>query len=109
MRNDHERILDILEAIQRIEQVSSHGKDAFYHDELVQVWIIYHLQIIGEAVRSISTEFCASHTDIPWSDIIGMRNILVHQYFGIDKDAVWKVVEHDLPIMKTRFEQYTRQ
>jgi uncharacterized protein with HEPN domain len=38
-----------------------------------------------------------------------MRNILVHQYFGIDKDAVWKVVEHDLPIMKTRFEQYTRQ
>ena len=106
MRNDHERILDIIEAIQRIEQVSSQGKDAFYHDELIQVWIIYHLQIIGEAVRAISPEFCASHTTIPWSDIIGMRNILVHHYFGIDKDAVWKVVEQDLPLIKMQFEQY---
>jgi uncharacterized protein with HEPN domain len=58
-------------------------------------------------VRAISPEFCASHPDIPWSEIIGMGNILVHQYFGIDKDAVWGVVEHDLPIMKIRFGQYT--
>jgi uncharacterized protein with HEPN domain len=108
MRSDHERILDILEAIQRIEQVSSQGKVSFCHDELIQVWIIYHLQIIGEAVRAISPEFCASHTDIPWSDIIGMRNLLVHHYFGIDKEAVWEVVERDLPIIKTRFEQYSK-
>lgn len=107
MRNDRERILDILEAIERIDLVASQGKDAFYRDEMIQVWVIHHLQIIGEAVRAISPEFCASHAGIPWSDIIGMRNILVHQYFGIDKDAVWKVVEHDLPLIKKQFEQYS--
>jgi len=70
---------------------------------MVQVWVIHHLQIIGEAVRGISSEFRTAHLEIPWADIIGMRNILIHQYFGIDKDAVWKVVEHDLPILKELF------
>jgi len=109
MRNDHERVLDILEAIQKIETVAPQGKDAFYNNEQIQVWVIFHLQIIGEAVRSVSPEFCASHPDIPWSDIIGMRNILIHQYFGIDKEAVWKVVEHDLPLIKKQFEQYSEE
>ncbi|WP_292408536.1 MULTISPECIES: DUF86 domain-containing protein [unclassified Methanoculleus] len=53
--------------------------------------MIYHLQIIGEAVRGISSEFRAANPDIPWSDIIGMRNVLIHHYFGIDRNAV----EHD--------------
>ncbi len=62
--------------------------------------MIHHLQIIGEAVRGISPEFRAANPDIPWSDIIGMRNILIHHYFGIDRAAVWNVVERDLPALK---------
>jgi uncharacterized protein with HEPN domain len=103
MRDDRERVLDILEAIAQIEKVVSRGRDVFYRDELVQVWVIYHLQIIGEAVRGISQEFRSTHTDMPWTEMIGMRNILVHHYFGIDKDAVWKVVEQDLPDLKEKF------
>lgn len=102
MRDDRERIRDILEAIAQIEKVASRGKGVFYQDELVQVWIIHHLQIIGEAVRGISPEFRSVHTGIPWMEMIGMRNILVHHYFGIDKDAVWKVVEQDLPDLKNK-------
>jgi uncharacterized protein with HEPN domain len=103
MRDDHGRVLDIIEAIARIEKVSSRGRDLFFQDEMVQVWVIHHLQIIGEAVRGISPEFKSSHPEIPWVEIIGMRNILVHHYFGIDRDAVWKVVEHDLPLLKEQF------
>ena len=67
-------MLDVLEAIERIERVSVRGRDHFYEDEMAQVWVIHHLQIIGEAVRGISLEFRTADPDIPWSDIIGMRN-----------------------------------
>ncbi|MFA6364555.1 DUF86 domain-containing protein [Methanoregula sp.] len=104
MRDDRERVLDILEALDKIEKVSARGRDYFYDEEMAQVWVIHHLQIIGEAVRGISLDFRTANPDIPWSDIIGMRNILIHHYFGIDRDAVWRVVEHDLPVLKTKFQ-----
>ena len=100
MRDDRERVLDILEAIERIQKISVRGREYFYNDEMAQVWVIHHLQIIGEAVRGISLKFGTGNPGIPWSGIIGMRNILVHHYFGIDRDAVWNVVENDLPALK---------
>lgn len=92
MRNERERLLDILEAIERIEKYAEEGKDAFEADELIQTWIVHHITSIGEACRGLSNEFQANHANVPWADIIGMRNILVHHYFGIDTDAVWSVV-----------------
>lgn len=109
MRDDRERVLDILEAIERIERVSVRGREFFYDDEMAQVWVIHHLQIIGEAVRGISSEFRTANPDIPWSDIIGMRNVLIHHYFGIDRDAVWNVVEHDLPALKSQLLSRVRE
>lgn len=61
---------------------------------------MYHITIIGEACRALPNEFKARYANVPWADIVGMRNILVHQYFGIDIDAVWSVVEHDIPELK---------
>lgn len=104
MRNERERLLDILEAIERIEKYAEEGKDAFEADELIQTWIVHHIAIIGEACRSLPNEFQAEHANVPWADIIGMRNILVHHYFGIDTDAVWSVVERDLPELKLNVE-----
>ena len=109
MRDDLERILDIIEAIERIDKVSARGRDYFYDDEMAQVWVIHHLQIIGEAVRGISLEFRTANPGIPWSNIIGMRNILVHHYFGIDRDAVWNVVEDDLPRLKMQLLSQTQE
>ena len=106
MRDDHGRVFDILEAISRIERVYIEGKKKFGEDEMAQVWVIHHLEIIGEAARGISEEFKDSHGEIPWSEMIGMRNILIHQYFGIDKEAVWQVVEKDLPVLKSHFKKY---
>jgi len=100
MRNERERLLDILEAIERIEKYAEEGKASFESDELIQTWVMYHITIIGEACRALSDDFQARYANVPWADIIGMRNILVHQYFGIDTDAVWSVVEHDIPELK---------
>jgi len=58
---------------------------------------LYHIQITGEAANGISMEFQKSHPSIPWKDIIAMRHLLVHQYFGIDKDEVWNTARQDLP------------
>jgi uncharacterized protein with HEPN domain len=100
MRSDRERLLDILEAIERIEKYAKEGEAMFEADELIQTWVIHHIEVIGEACRSLPAEFQARHSNIPWADIIGMRNLLVHHYFGIDTDAVWNVAENDIPELK---------
>ena len=74
----------------------------FDRDELVQTWVLHHLQIIGEAVRGLSDEIRSAHPDIPWAQIAAMRNILVHDYFGIDLEEVWAAVVRDLPQLKAK-------
>lgn len=101
MRDDRERLLDIQEAIERIEKYAAQGQEAFEQDELIQTWIVHHLQIIGEASRAISSSLRDQHPGVPWTKIIGMRNILVHDYFGTDTDVVWSVVENDLVPLKS--------
>lgn len=102
MRDDIERLRDIQEAIGRIQQHAAKGRSAFEQDELLQTWVVHHLQIIGEATRHLSSALKENHPEIPWSRIIGMRNILVHDYFSIDIEAVWQAVEHDPPDLKRK-------
>ena len=96
MRDLRERLRDILDAIDRIERYTSRGREVFFNDELVQTWVIRHLQIIGEAARVVPNDIRSTATDIPWPEITGMRHILVHDYFGIDLELVWAVVEEKL-------------
>ena len=100
MRNEQERLLDIIEAIERIEKYAARGKTAFLQDELIQNWMVSQIATIGEACRALPEDFQACHTNVPWADIIAMRNILIHHYFGIDQEAVWTVVERDIPELK---------
>jgi uncharacterized protein with HEPN domain len=99
VRRDRERLLDITEAIERIERHTTAGR-ASLNDELVGTWVVHHLQILGEAARRITTELKDANPEIPWPRIIAMRNILVHEYFGIDADALWAAVYKDLPVLK---------
>jgi uncharacterized protein with HEPN domain len=64
---------------------------------MLQVWTVYHLQIVGEAARSMSQALRDAHPEIPWTDVIAMRNLLVHEYFGIDLDEVGSTAVNDLP------------
>ena len=104
MRDSRERVLDILEAIERIEKYGRGGKEEFERNELVQIWILHHLQILGEAVNALRPELQQNHPEIPWASIIGMRNVLVHQYFEVDTDIIWSVVESELPKLKLLFQ-----
>jgi uncharacterized protein with HEPN domain len=83
VRDRRERILDILEAIERIEKYGRGGREEFETNELVQIWILHYLQILGEAVNALRSGLQQSHPEIPWGSIVGMRNVLVHQYFSL--------------------------
>lgn len=109
MRDPKERLRDMLEAIAAIEQYQHRDKATFERDKMLQVWFLRHLQIIGEAARSLSDEVRNLAPDIPWSKIIGMRNILVHNYFDIDTEIVWNAVQQDIPELKSNIEGLLRK
>jgi uncharacterized protein with HEPN domain len=100
MRDDREKLQDILEAIERIDRYAVQGRQAFEQNELIQTWFTQNLQVIGEASRSLSSATRDQYPEIPWSKMIGMRNILTHNYFEIDLDIVWLAVEQELPSLK---------
>lgn len=104
MKSDRERLLDISEAIERIQRYSEKGREGFSDDELLQTWVVHHLQIIGEAVGRLSESLKAKHPEVPWREIVAMRNILVHDYFAIDAGKVWNVVEQNLPDLKVKID-----
>jgi uncharacterized protein with HEPN domain len=100
VREDRARLEDIARALDRIQAETAGGKNAFDNDPKVQIWVLYHLQIIGEACRGLSESFRARFPDPVWRNAIGLRNILVHHYFEIDADLIWEVVERDLPPLR---------
>ncbi|MEN6396816.1 MAG: DUF86 domain-containing protein [Methanoregula sp.] len=109
MRSDRDRLRDILEATKKIGEKLPDSRDDFVRSELLVVWTLYHIQIIGEAANGISPEFQETYPAIPWKDIIAMRHLLVHQYFGIDMDEVWNTAKHDLPRLRQEIQQILKQ
>lgn len=105
MRDQKEHLRDILDAIASIQRYSVRGRDAFVDDELIQVWMVHHIQIIGEAAAQLGRDFHAMHPEAPWPQIVAMRNILVHEYFGVDLDEVWQVIVGDLPVFKKQVDR----
>ncbi len=100
MRVDADRLFDIIEAIEKIELHLPVEKDDFYNNELLQVWTIHYIQIIGEAASRISKELRDSTPEVAWGKIIGTRNVIIHGYFDIDLDIVWQAIMNDLPALK---------
>jgi uncharacterized protein with HEPN domain len=105
VRTDQERLIDAIEAIHRIGKHTRLGETEFRHNELIQSWVVRHLQILGEAVRGLSPELRSRYSELPWAEIVGMRNILVHDYFDIDEDIVWSVVQDELPALRRSLER----
>lgn len=101
MAHDEVYVRHILDAISAIESFLD-GVDyaRFTEDLLIQSAVIRQIEIIGEAARNISDEYRAQHADIPWRDIIGMRSKLIHEYFGVDLEAVWKTAREDIIQLK---------
>ena len=100
MRRDKERLQDILNAIAAIDRYTQQGKAAFDKQELIQVWVIHHLQMIGEAANALTSGLKAKYSTVPWPQIIGLRNLLVHEYFRVDPQFIWDIANNDLEPLK---------
>lgn len=100
-RGDLEYLADIREAIQRIQTYTTALSYAqFLTDEKTQDAVIRNIEILGEAVKHLSAELTAAHPEIEWKSIAGMRDKLVHEYFGVNLDILWDVVSAKLPPLR---------
>lgn len=87
----------ILRCISRVETYTRAGRAAYDSETIIQDAVIRNLQVIGESAKRLSQELCAAASEIPWKDVVGLRNVLVHDYLGVDLDSVWEIASNDLP------------
>lgn len=103
---DKERIRHLLDAIVEIESytqgVSEHE---FITNSMMRIATVKQLEIIGEVCARLSKELKEKYADVQWVEIISLRNILVHEYFGINFEIVWQTVDNEIPILKKQFEE----
>ncbi len=100
MKHDKVFIHHIYDAILKIEEYSSTEKEDFFKSTLLQDATIRQLEIIGEATKKISTETKEKYSDIPWRRMAGLRDILIHNYMGVDLNAVWEITRQAIPSLK---------
>lgn len=96
-------LIHILESIKRIEEDATDLSEAEFSEALtVQDAVVRRLEIIGEAVRNIPDDFRKKYTKIPWKKMAGLRDVLIHEYFGVDMELVWIIINKDIPKLKTQ-------
>jgi len=82
-----------------VTKTSGLSREEYDADENLRLALTHLVQIVGEAGRHVSRDFCEAHPEIRWADIVGMRHKVVHDYMGVDEDIVWQVVTDDLPAL----------
>ena len=94
-------LADILESIGKIEEyVKGMTADHFMGDSYAQDAVCRRLEIIGEAAKGIDSEIRSKYPEMPWKEVAGMRDVLIHGYFGVKPERIWKVIQQDLPELK---------
>lgn len=100
MKDDRLYLIHILEGVSRIEKYTADGRDAFMRDSKTQDAVLRNLQTLAESTQRLSAALRAAHPDVDWERIAGFRNVLVHDYLGINMARVWEIVAHGLPELK---------
>jgi uncharacterized protein with HEPN domain len=110
MKNDDLFLTHILDAICKIERFTSFlSKNDFVMDDKTNLAVLRLLEIIGEAANHISQDTLQQIPEIPWKEIVGFRNILIHEYFNVDLDIVWKTIQTNIPEMKSKIQEYLQK
>jgi uncharacterized protein with HEPN domain len=105
MKDDLVFIEHILLCIDKIQEYTKNlNSQEFNKNELIQDAVIRNIEIIGESTKKISKDLKSQYPEIPWKEMSGMRDKLIHDYFGIDVDVVWKTVNEDIPYLKSLIE-----
>ncbi|HME00980.1 MAG TPA: DUF86 domain-containing protein [Terriglobia bacterium] len=100
MKDEAVYLRHILERIRRIEEDVSRGRDEFMRSHTIQDAVLRNLQVLSESTQRLSEPLRARHPEIEWRRIAAFRNLLVHDYLGVDLGRVWEVVERDIPELK---------
>jgi uncharacterized protein with HEPN domain len=101
-------LLHVRDAIERIKSYTAAGRTAFFGDSKTQDAVVRNLEIIGEAVKHVSETLKSAHGGVPWKRVAGMRDKLIHEYFGVNLDLVWEVVERALPTLQRSVDESLR-
>jgi uncharacterized protein with HEPN domain len=102
MRDDRLYLIHIVECIERIERYTTDGREAFLVDTRTQDAVLRNLHTLSESTQRISADLKAAHPEVQWRGIGEFRNVVVHDYLGIDVDEIWDIVKNDLPPLKTQ-------
>ena len=105
MNRDRVYLQHILDAINRIESYVAVGHEVFLASPHWQDAVIRQLEVIGEATKRLSEELRLNYGDVPWRRIAGLRDVLIHDYMGVDIQAVWEITQRDLPALKVEIER----
>lgn len=99
-------INDILEAIKLIEEFTkNYTKEKFFHDKLHHSAAIRQIEIIGEATKHLTSHFRKKYPEVEWKSIAGMRDVLIHAYFGVNLEKVWQAIKSEVPKLKKQIQQ----
>ena len=109
MKDDKLYLIHILECLKRIEQYTFDGKESFFNDTKCQDAVLRNLQTMAESTQRLSSSLKSANPEIEWDGISGFRNVLVHDYFGLNLSRVWNIVEHHLSDFKQKIEIILRQ
>jgi uncharacterized protein with HEPN domain len=105
-KDDTVYLKHILDAISDIHAfVKGMNRESFLNNKAIRYAVVRSLEIIGEASKHLSKGFREKHKDIPWDDICGMRDKLIHDYIGVDYTIVWKAIEKDVPTLKKKIKE----
>jgi uncharacterized protein with HEPN domain len=109
-RGNKEFINDIKEAIERINNYTAEmSYDTFLLDPKTQDAVVRNIEIIGEATKNLSNDFIKKHKDIDWKNISGMRDKIIHFYFGVKWDIVWSAIKDKMPKLKSQIENILKE
>lgn len=100
MKDDRVYLRHVLRCIARIEEYTAAGRESFFSSPLIQDGVIRNLQTLAESSQRMSDAIKESHPDVDWKGLAGFRNVLVHDYLGVDLELVYRAVEQDVPRLK---------